>query len=143
MTRDWHAGRSIVGAGVGKAWFYRALYSTGFHYGDEREGLDPHNSYLNMLYRYGLIGLLLLLGSIAVVFSAAFRVLKRENGDPFLEGLLMYCGYTVMFAFFTVSLEGPAYSMPFWIALGAVYARAKMLETGQRSNDGNLGSGAL
>src|SRR5437868_9212095 len=46
----------IAGAGVGFPWFYEALYHTQFHYGEAREGLDPHNSYLNMLYRYGLIG---------------------------------------------------------------------------------------
>ena len=127
MFSDWRAGHSIVGAGVGRPWFYRALYSSGFHYGDDREGLDPHNSYLNTLYRYGVIGFLLLLSAIVWTIARTFKALRANGGDALLEGLLLYFGYTIAFAFFTVSFEGPAYSMPFWMTMGLLNARSKQV----------------
>ncbi len=127
MLLDWSSGRPIVGAGVGKPWLYKALYQTKFHYGDDREGLDPHNSYLDTLYRYGIVGFGLLLAAIAMTLALAFKALRANGGDLLLEGLLLYFGYTLVFAFFTVSLEGPAYSMPFWVTFGLIYGRAKQL----------------
>ena len=127
MFADWREGHSLVGAGVGKPWFYRALYQSAFHYGDDREGLDPHNSYLNTLYRYGAVGLALLLGAVLWTFLRALKALRKNNGDPLLEGLLLYFGYTLVFACFTVSFEGPAYSMPFWMTMGLIYSRAQQL----------------
>jgi len=113
MFSDWREDRAIVGAGVGKPWFYRALYQSKFHYGDDREGLDPHNSYLNMLYRYGVVGLALLVIAIGATFVCAHRALARAQGDVLLEALLLYFGYTLIFAFFTVSLFCSSYSRPF------------------------------
>lgn len=136
MLADLHEGgamHALAGAGVGKPWFYRALYQSSFHYGDDREGLDPHNSYLNMLYRYGIVGFALLLAAIGGTLHSAYRALRMAGGDRLLEALLLYFGYTLFFAFFTVSLEGPAYSMPFWMTLGLIYARAMQLRKDERS----------
>jgi hypothetical protein len=127
MAADWSDRHPVLGAGVGKPWFYPALYHSSFHYGEEREGLDPHNSYLNMLYRYGAVGLALFLAILIATLLGAVRALRLNSGDPLLEGLLLYFGYTLFFAFFTVSLEGPAYSLPFWMALGLIAARARQL----------------
>lgn len=124
-TADWFHGHPLIGAGVGQPWFYEALYHTSFHYGEEREGLDPHNSFLNLLYRYGLVGLALLLAAIIAVVRLSLRALRtRIQGDVLLEGLLVYFFFTAVFAFFNNALEGPSYSLPFWISLGLVYARA-------------------
>lgn len=133
MFGDWQHGRWLLGSGVGKAWFYRALYDTGFHYGDAREGLDPHNSYLNMLYRYGLIGFGLLFTILAATALHAFRSL-RKNSDSLLEALCLYAAYTMIFACFTVGLEGPAYAFPFWFALGLVDARARLIQVNSASS---------
>jgi len=134
MFGDWREGNWISGSGVGKPWFYRALYDTGFHFGDEREGLDPHNSYLNMLYRYGLIGFALLSALVVLVWRNAFKALSAR-GDPQVEALCLYAAYTIIFACFTVSLEGPAYAFPFWFALGMVDARARIIRGGSVSSD--------
>jgi O-antigen ligase len=118
----------LVGAGVGKPWFYEALYHTNFHYGEERLGLDPHNSFLNTLYRFGLVGFGLLIGAIVSTLVVVIKALRRSaTGDVLLEGLTLYFFYTVIFSNFTVALEGPAYSMPFWLTLGLMYARARQL----------------
>ena len=137
MFTDWREGHSIIGAGVGKPWFYRALYQSAFHYGDDREGLDPHNSYLNTLYRYGAIGLALLLGTVLWTVLLAIKALRINDGDPLLEGLLLYFGYTLVFACFTVSFEGPAYSMPFWMTMGLIYSRAQLILSQRRKGAEN------
>jgi hypothetical protein len=117
MAIDWAHGSPLQGAGVGKPWFYEALYHTGFHYGDDREGLDPHNSYLNTLYRFGIVGFGLLLAIFVSALAGSFSAL-RERDDPLMEGLLLYFFYTAIFVFFTVGLEGSPYAFPIWMTLG-------------------------
>ncbi|HYG76340.1 MAG TPA: hypothetical protein VEK08_15145 [Planctomycetota bacterium] len=128
MFSDFRSGAPFVGAGPGKAWFYPALYHSYFHYGDDREGLDPHNSFLNVLYRYGAIGFSLLALTIVIVLWTIWKALSRHPaGDALLEGLLIFFCYSATFAFFTVSLEGPSYSLPFWVSLGCAYAYARQI----------------
>jgi hypothetical protein len=136
MALDWKDGRPLVGAGVGRKWFYDALYHTSFHYGEDNLGLDPHNSYLNLLYRYGLVGLLLTGGVVVLVLASVLRVLRlrRETGDPLMEGLTLYFFYTLFFGFFTVALEGPSYALPFWVSLGLVYTRARQIIAAHRDS---------
>ena len=128
MAIDWSQKRPVLGAGVGRPWFYDALYHTQFHYGEDRLGLDPHNSFLNLLYRYGLIGFLLLFAIVIAALNTALRALRRApTGDVLLEGLLLYFFSTVVFSSFTVALEGAPYALPFWFSLALVYARARQI----------------
>ena len=130
MSHDWSSGRPMYGAGVGKAWAYNdTLYHTKFHYESDRGGLNPHNSYLNILYRFGAVGFGLLAATVLAVLFYAWRALRLRLyvGDVLLEGLLLYFFYTAVFSIFTVSLEGPSYALPFWISLGLVYARARQI----------------
>ena len=58
MWLDWAHGSPIQGAGVGRVWAYNeAFKQTNFHYEQDAGGLNPHNSYLHVLYRFGAIGL--------------------------------------------------------------------------------------
>jgi hypothetical protein len=125
MWNDWLAGKTWLGAGVGRPWFYSAMYHTHFHYGEKDLGLDPHNSYLNLLYRYGVIGFLLFAALVLSVMVCVWRVLSR-GGNGLLEGLVIYFFYTLFFAFFVVALEGPSYAIPFWMALGCLNAECGM-----------------
>jgi len=128
MWRDWLHGRPLLGAGVGKAWEYnQAFRHTHFHYEEDAGGLNPHNSYLNLLYRYGAVGLAVLLALLAAALYAAWKALCVPPlfGDALLEGLALYFLYTAVFAVFTVTLEGPSYALPFWFSLGLLYARAR------------------
>jgi O-antigen ligase len=130
MSNDWSSGPRMYGAGVGKPWAYNdVFFHTLFHYETDRSGLNPHNSYLNILYRFGAIGLGLLLAVMLSVLFYAWRALRLRLfvGDVLLEGLLLAFFYTAIFSFFTVSLEGPSYALPFWISLGLVYARARQI----------------
>jgi hypothetical protein len=139
MWQDWSKKNTLLGRGVGKAWFYPALYHSPFHYGDAREGLDPHNSYLNVLSRYGIAGAILFLGILATVAWNVWRALSEQRGvgDPLLEGLLLFAIYAASFAFFTVSLEGPSYSLPFWMSMGLLYARARQVRAASRTVSGS------
>ena len=128
MFLDWAHGSPILGAGVGRVWEYnKAFKDTHFHYEQEPSGLNPHNSYLNMLYRFGAIGLALMLALVLSVLHAARKALEAPPGvgDGWLEGVGLYFFYSAIFAFFTVGLEGPSYAMPFWFSLGLLYARAQ------------------
>jgi hypothetical protein len=127
MWQDWQKA-PVAGAGPGRAWWYGPLYHTQFNYGDPGLGLDPHNSFLHLLYRHGLVGLGLLLALIGAVFYAAWKVLRdrQQSGNPQIEGLLLCFCFTIGFACFTVALEGPSYAMPFWFSAALLYARAKM-----------------
>ena len=142
MWLDWAHGRPVLGAGVGRVWNYNEAFKhTHFHYETDPGGLNPHNSYLNVLYRFGAVGLALLLALVLSVLYAAWKGLAAPPGlgDGWLEGVALYFFYTAIFAFFTVGLEGPSYAMPFWFALGLLYARARQrssanLEPWQRQN---------
>jgi len=129
MSSEWLESYPAFGAGVGKPWFYPAMYDTIFHYGDPREGLDPHNSYLSILHRYGAVGFMLFASVLVLVAASVWRALRMQYsvGDPLLEGLILFALYAATFAFFTVSLEGPSYALPFWVAMGLTYARARQV----------------
>jgi O-antigen ligase len=138
MACDWRERRLLTGAGVGHSWFCRGMYESAFNYGEERLGLDPHNSYLHFLYRFGLAGFALFLLTVIAVIRAAWRKLSMlADGDSLLEGLLLYWAYTAAFALVTVALEGPSYASPFWLTLGLIAAYAPT--AGQaKSSQGDL-----
>jgi hypothetical protein len=131
MLTDWRSNQPLAGVGIGKTWDYNnAFYPTGFHYETDPSGLNPHNSFLHFLYRFGLIGFLLLLILIATVFVTVIHALRSSwprIGDPLLEGAMLAFVFCAIFSFFTVALEGPSYAMPFWASLGLLYARARQL----------------
>jgi hypothetical protein len=126
--QDWWTGRPLIGAGVGTPWAYNEVFKhTPFHYEEDPSGLSPHNSYLNVLRRYGAAGFGLLLALIASVLLTAWRALSvpPDTGDVLIEGLLVAFFVSAISAFFTVALEGPSYALPFWISLGLLYAAAR------------------
>jgi len=125
MLREWRDGRPILGQGVGNAWQYPAMYFSRFHW--QPEGLDPHNSFLNLLYRYGVIGALIFSALLCAVAGSMFKALKLQPGlgDPLLEGVLLPFFFSAIFAVFFNALESPPYAMPFWFSLGLIYARAR------------------
>lgn len=125
MLADCFDGHPILGAGVGRAWHYEALAATNYYAGDAHLGLDPHNSYLTLLYRYGLVGVALLCWWALAWLRAVWAALRRAS-DPWLEGALLFCFYGAAFASVTVALEGPAYAVPLWLAAGLAAARGSV-----------------
>jgi O-antigen ligase len=55
--------------------------------------LGTHSHYLSLLYRYGLVGLLLFGLIYWFVFREIYKPLRIQEKDPFWQLLLMYCGW--------------------------------------------------
>ncbi|MBA2615614.1 MAG: O-antigen ligase family protein, partial [Actinobacteria bacterium] len=79
----------------------------------------PHNSFVNVLYRMGGLGLLALGALLAVAvwrgLRLAFQV--RASERAWLAALVSLLAFIVLIACFNVALEGPYMSMFFWTAL--------------------------
>lgn len=84
---------------------------------------QPHNSYLNILARFGmLIFPFFLIALFAPLFKIRhFVQLRGQNGMNVYSRFLFLTGFLFfmyVFAFFNVVLEGPHHSFPFWLAIG-------------------------
>ena len=114
-----------------EAWnrFYRnPLLGEGFGvpflFGAEDYDSRPHNTYLTVLYKMGLLGLfpfLLLLGHF---YKYGWRIVRTSSGGQ--ESLLLYC---CMLAFLSMcfsgalnlTLESPFSASVFWLTIGVGY----------------------
>lgn len=85
--------------------------------------IRPHNTYLTILYKSGLVGLLLF-GLLAMRLTVAAG--RRFAGaEPSTLNLAATGGVTLLAAFGLVNLmlESPYLALPFWGMVGAVLAR--------------------
>lgn len=120
----------LLGYGVGRPIMYvyqNEFYSTidlsYFEIRDLGGNAQPHNSYLNILARFGVLIFPIFLYA---VFQPIFKFMKyinkkRVNGiEPYTRFLLLTGFLMSMYvlAFFNVVLEGPHHSFPFWLAIG-------------------------
>jgi hypothetical protein len=83
--------------------------------------IDPHNSYVAIIYRMGLSGLLAfgLLWS-TIVIRAVRQLLLMSTLRRDLSLALSAHMMIAIFAGFNVALEGPYMGVPFWASLGVV-----------------------
>jgi len=82
--------------------------------------IAAHNSYLNIIYRAGIIGLFAILG----VFVILFEMIKKSIRCRSLIGVLL-CGIIINWlvaANFLQILELPYTAIPFWALFGLTYA---------------------
>lgn len=128
----------ILGYGVGRPLFfsqYNIFYSTieltYFQIRDLNGNAQPHNSYLNMLARFGILLFPLFIYAILKPLKKIpeFLRIKRKGGNHAYSKFLFLIGFLVImyvWAFFNVVLEGPHHSFHFWLATGMIlgYGRA-------------------
>jgi O-antigen ligase len=81
----------------------------------------PHNTYLTILYKMGLLGFLPLLWILLSFYWKGWQTLRFLHGGP--EALLLYVlliGQTVMscFGLLNLLLESPFLACMFWLILG-------------------------
>jgi O-antigen ligase len=91
------------------------------------EHYDPHNSYLALLARTGVCGLLLVLVTVFVFSRLMIQVLRHAGSYQivFLASCLLSCFVTVgTFASFNVTLESPYHAIFFWLIVGMGIALA-------------------
>jgi O-antigen ligase len=89
--------------------------------GNEVGFIDPHNSYLSILYRCGFFGIAAYLLLIIRFFIICLKSIKDTNSEK--ENITIFCLLTsvifiLFISFFMVVLEGPYLGIFLWINMG-------------------------
>jgi len=93
----------------------------------KRDGwITPHNSFLHMIYRAGIVGLLF----VIFIFSTVFKLIKtfifyKDYTGIFIMSIFVYW---LTISNFLVFLEFPYNAIPFWTLLGLTIAYSEDLK---------------
>jgi O-antigen ligase len=95
--------------------------------------IDPHNSYLAILYRLGLSGLVAFFLLWAPILRKGYRKACSTPDARFRIGIALgvHLGIVVL-AFFNVVLEGPYMGIPFWVSLAFIYQASELTTESSR-----------
>ncbi len=118
MFLDFLENRNIFGVNFGVPFRSRTIETLRWADGNWVGWLEPHNSYLHMLYRAGIVGVLLILAVWGGFICMVRKFLAHRN----LKGILL-CTlllYWLIVANFEVILELPYFAIPFWSIYGTV-----------------------
>ena len=113
--------KPILGYGFGMLYNNETLKDMGWQYGEDVGFLDPHNSYLSILYRTGIAGLLIFLLFIISFFIKMIRFLRdcRDLAiSVYMISILSAVIFILVISFFMVVLEGPFLGIFLWIFIG-------------------------
>lgn len=104
----------------------RYVEGTGWTLGENVGWLEPHNSYLHIIYRAGLFGIIFILYIfyIFILMSKYFITRKSFVGILLCSALLNY----LIMPNFIVFFELPQFIIPFWVMLGITYVYYKQGE---------------
>jgi O-antigen ligase len=125
----------IIGHGFG--WNHPTFAFEGVVYGyEERVGVGVHNSYVFVLYKEGLIGLLLLTGFLILAGMIVRRVARSWSGAERALFGAFYAAFifVAVFACFNVVLEGPYMGSLFWLYSAACMNMAVVLNRARSSS---------
>ncbi|MEX2600424.1 MAG: O-antigen ligase family protein [Balneolaceae bacterium] len=123
----------LLGYGVGRPvmfvqanQFFDTVNLSYFDIRDLGGNAQPHNSYLNILVRFGILIFPLFLYALWKPFERIifFWKQRRREENRYYRFLLLSGLFILMlvFAFFNVVLESPHHSFPFWLAIGMILA---------------------
>lgn len=132
-TLESYLDNPILGAGVGRPvmyvqgdQFYDTINMDYFDIRDLGGNAQPHNSYLHILTRFGLVIVPLLFYALWLPARRILYLRKRDYGssERYYRFLQVAGFYLVMlvFAFFNVVLESPHHAFPFWLSVAMVLA---------------------
>ena len=114
--------KPILGFNFGKPFRSISLEILNWGTGDwERDGwISPHNSYLNIIYRTGIVGVLLIFSLLIVLLRMAkeFIFIKSFTG-------VLLCSIIINWfaaANFLVTFEMPYTAIPIWTIYGMTFA---------------------
>lgn len=126
--------RPIMGFDFGKPFRSMRCEIIGSAYGEwSRDGwISPHNSFLDIIYRSGLIGIILLTALFINVLNTAraFLMSKSVIGLVLISIIIFW----LTTCFFNETLELPYNAIPFWCLYGMVLAYAHKEREGHRSH---------
>lgn len=117
----------ILGADFGKPFRSKTIETLKWNNAGQWVGwIEPHNSYIHILYRTSFVGALFIINLISLLIWLAKNFIKLRD----LKGILLCSAliYWLIFPNFAVVLELPYFAIPFWCLLGAVskYANSKI-----------------
>ena len=126
----------LLGYGVGSPLFFvkgSIFYdTTTLSYFDVRDiggNSQPHNSYINILTRFGIFIFPIFLWALVKPLRYVEKVLPIKNFSlPVYNRYLLFLGFLLVMyviAFFNVALEGPHHSFPYWLAIALVLSYHK------------------
>ncbi len=126
--------KPLFGFHFGKAFRSISLEILNWGLGDwARDGwVSPHNSFLHVIYRTGIIGL----AAIVTVLTVLLKMIKRSIQCRSLKGILL-CGIVINWftaANFLPMLELPYTAIPVWAIFGLAYAYVARLKPVVSSN---------
>jgi hypothetical protein len=120
--------KALFGVGLGEPQRSKNIEILDWASGEwRRDGwITPHNSYFHMIYRLGIIGVLLVILIWGYFGTLVAQFIRFQS----INGLLL-CGillYWLMASNFLVILEFPYYAIPFWSLFGLTAAYAQDLK---------------
>ena len=113
--------KNLLGLDFGKPFRSKRAEILGWETGLGRVGwLEPHNSYLHIIYRAGIFGLLFIIAIWILFFTMIKSFIKTSN----IKGILLSSAlfFWLFKANFAVMLELPYFAIPFWSLFGVVMA---------------------
>lgn len=127
MFRDLYKSNWFVGSDFGKPFRSRTIEVLRWNKIEIEEvgWIEPHNSYVHIIYRSGLIGLISIILLIKLIMQTAAKFLKDRR-----QGLILVAAltYWIVAANFMVILELPFFAIPFWSLFGITLAYAQKKE---------------
>jgi hypothetical protein len=128
MLQNMIARKAILGSDFGEPFLSPSLIILNWGATEwKRDGwIEPHNSFLNLIYRAGIIGVLL----VSAIIFYWIRAIKIFIENKYSFGILV-CAITLSWlvaAMFLPILELPYSAIPFWIFYGIMYLNYEMLD---------------
>lgn len=128
MFKDFRREKPILGFDFGKPFRSESIEFSFWAVGEwSRDGwIASHNSYLEIIYRAGIIGLLF----IMLIFIAVFKIVKKSIQFKSVTGALLSAVLInwLMATNFLPILELPYNAIPFWSLFGLACSYAKGLK---------------
>ncbi len=125
MLRDMLRYKPIFGFAFGKPLRSESIEITGMAYGEwTRDGwIAAHNSFLEVIYRSGIIGVIF----ISFIFVMLFIMIKRFLRSKSITGILLVSIiiYWLAVAMVYVTFEMPYSAITFWCLFGITFAYSK------------------
>lgn len=120
IFKDLFEQRGFLGVDFGKPIRSKKVAVIGWGAESDRTGWEePHNSYIHILYRSGLVGVILIGFLLFSVYRMAQKViLGKSLKGVFLVTIVIFWVFTANFG---VILEVPYYAVPFWSLFGLIY----------------------
>lgn len=123
MYREIITAKAAFGIDFGKPFRSETLEILRWGDGEWVGWLEPHNSYVHVLYRAGIAGVIFISFLVfGIVRMAQNVIFTKSYMGIFLVAIIIFW-FTA--AFFSVILELPYYAIPFWSLFGLTYGYCK------------------